>query len=274
MKTIVPVAGSLLAIAGYYYYTNRTSNQNKSSEIADIEDDDDMIEADDVVQIFDRLFLELQHVLQQIMQQIQQLQMMGQQIPEHQLKNLLKAEMQRALQAKQTQIVEQDFDMDMDCLEEATWEFINEDQNQKVIQAVERFQKLWENATGESVVGYRKGVTPTAKALEPDVEPLSAEQLIEAANAYFESFTNCMRQLLGEYKAAGKNLKDPTVQQELNAAFTTQANEVGEQALKELGTSVTQFEASVRHHNGNPTVDRALAMCQMKQQQELMTMQA
>jgi hypothetical protein len=63
----------------------------------------------------------MQGVLAQLMQQIQQIQQSGQTIPEGQLKQLLGAEMERAL-VKQGMVIEE-FDLSLDCLEEATWEF-------------------------------------------------------------------------------------------------------------------------------------------------------
>lgn len=240
------------------------------SKIQDI-DEEDFITEEEVVQIFDRLFLEMQGVLSQLMQQIQQLQMAGQQIPEKQLKQLLKAEMERALGVKQTAILEQ-FDMDYDCLEEATWEFLeDEDAHPKVKKAVERFQKLWENATGDDIVGWRPG--KSVNRLE-GVSILSPERTIEVADKYFSSLTEKMRSLVNEYKAAGKNLQDPAAQQELNMDFAKSANDTGEEALKQEGVTLPQFEASVKEHSNNPTVGRALAMLQMKQQQDLMAIGA
>ena len=49
-----------------------------------------MITEDDVCKIFDKLFLEMQGVLQQLSQQIQQIQMSGQQISEAQIRQALK----------------------------------------------------------------------------------------------------------------------------------------------------------------------------------------
>ena len=130
------ILGSALLLAAAYY-----SSGSDSKEITEI-DDEELITEDDVCKIFDRLFLEMQQVLGQLSQQIQQIQMSGHQIPENQLRQLLRGEFEKALTVKQKQALDE-FDIDESCLEEATWEFLeNEEQYPKVKAAVERFQRL------------------------------------------------------------------------------------------------------------------------------------
>jgi hypothetical protein len=205
-------------------------------------------------------------VLSQLMQQIQQIQMTGQMIPEKQLKAIIRSEMERALLIKQKVVLEQ-FDVDYECLEEATWEFLEkEDEYPKVRKAVERFQKLWENSTGDEVVGWRPGKMST-RAVQ---ETLSAERTIEMADKYFTALTDSMRTLVTRYKAEGRNLQDEMVQQALNMEFAQGASDAGESALTAEGVTLSQFESSVKMHSSNPVVGRSLAMLQMKQQQDLM----
>jgi len=275
-STAALVGGSALLVAGLGLvssYQRQYSSAPASSAggvIADIDDEEDYITEAEVCKIFDKLFLEMQGVLSQLMQQIQQLQMAGQMIPEKQLKGLLKNEMERALAVKQRAVLDQ-FDIDYDCLEEATWEFLeNEQEHPKVKKAVERFQKLWENATGDDVVGWRPGKDMSSSGAS--VDTLSAERTIEVAEIYFESLTDRMRTLVGEYKADGKSLQDPAVQQALNLDFAKSANDVGEAALEGQGVTLRQFESSVKVHSSNSTVARSLAMLQMKQQQDLMNL--
>ena len=224
-----------------------------------------------MAKIFDRLFLEMQAVFSQLMQQIQQLQMAGQMIPEAQLKAVIRSEMERALLVKQKLVLEQ-FDIDYDCLEEATWECVEkEDEHPKVRKAVERFQKMWENSTGDEVAGWRPG-GPKATSGSLTAPPLSAERTVELADAYFSALTHSMRELVDKYRAAGQNLQDPSVQQALNFEFAQGASDAGEAALAQHNITLKQFESSVKLHSSNPTVGRSLAMLQMKQQQDLMAL--
>jgi hypothetical protein len=256
------------AAAATTFYSSKSSTKN----IAEIEEneDGDFITAEEVCKIFDRLFIEMQAVLAQLSQQVQQIQMSGQVIPEKQLRQLLKGEYERALTMKQQQVFE-DFDVDEDCLEEATWEFLEKGEEYPgVKRTVERFQKLWENVSGESVVGRRPGKTYESK--EEDFEILSPVKLIEAAEFYFEALTSAMAELVHDLKAQGKNLRDPAVAQQLHMAFASVANDKGEDALRAMGLTLTQFQKSIEVNANDPTVGRALAMLQMKQQQALMSM--
>jgi hypothetical protein len=267
-SVLVGSALVLAAAAAAFQY----SLPSKSAGLTEIDEDAaDFITADEVVKIFDRLFLEMQAVLAQLSQQIQQIQMSGQQIPEKQLRMLLRGEFERALAIKQKVILDE-FDMDEDCLEEATWEFLEkEEESPKVKKAVERFQKLWENVSGESVVGRRPGHEGEAKEMEP-TELLDAQRTVEVAEVYFDALTNAMGGLVQGMKQQGKNLRDPATAQELQMQFASVANEKGEEALQALGITQAQFQKSIETNAENPMVGRALAMLQMKQQQTLMSM--
>ena len=84
--------------------------------------------------------------------------------------------------------------------------------------------------------------------------------------------TEAMRTLVREYREAGKDLQEPAVQNALNLDFAQRANGAGESALEAVGVTMPQFEASVKAHSQNETVARAMAMLQMRQQQELQGM--
>ena len=223
----------------------------------------DTIAADEVAQVFDCLFMEMQGVVSQLMQLLQALQMSGQNIPDQQLKGLLRAEMERALLAKQEKVVN-GFDMDYACFEEATWEFLEDSVAfPRVAKAVDRFQKLWEGVTGDEVTGWRPGKA-TAKH-----EILESDTLIALAEKFFEAQTESMRHVIADYKDKNRNLRDPSIQQQMNFDFTRRASDVGETVLAKEGVTESQFQASIKAHSGDAAVARALAMMQLKQQQEL-----
>jgi len=275
-KILIGSAALLVAAAAAKSYMS-TSNNDPSSdsrelvEIGDDTEDGDFITGNDVCKVFDRLFMEMQAVLAQLSHTIQQIQMSGQVIPEQQLRQLLITEYERALTVKQQQALDE-ADMDYDCFEEATWEFLEkEDEYPKVKKSVERFQKLWENVSGENVVGKRKGGSKEAK-VEEAVELLSAPKTIEVAEIYFDALTNAMGDLVQGFKKEGKNLRDPAVAKELQMEFSSVANDKGEEALKELGVSQMQFQKSIEANASDPQVGRSLAMMQMKQQQALISM--
>jgi hypothetical protein len=270
----VLVAGSALLVGAVgLVYAMRSNSINKPSTLTDIDDEQldnevDYITEQDVCKIFDKLFLEIQTAFSQLMQQIQQLQMAGQTIPEAQLQGIMRDELARALMVKQKIILEQ-FGIDYDCLEEATWEFLEDEVKYPNVQkSVDRFQKLWQNATGEDVLGWRLGKTRIVEEL------LGPEETIEIADKYFSALTNAMRDLVARYQAEGANLQDPSVQQAMNMEFARNANDYGDAALREQGVSMMQFESSVKANSSNPNVGRALAQLQMKQQQELMALGA
>ncbi len=228
-------------------------------------DPEDCIQPEDVCAVFDDLFLHMQSVLAQLSQQIQQIQMAGQSIPEPQLRQLLKSEFERALVSKQVDIFEK-HGVDEDCLSEATWEFLEkEDEHPNVKKTVERFQKLYENVTGEKVVGRRRGVEPENAV----VEVITKEKLLECATVYFDALTNAMGNIVKKYKAEGKNFRDPMVAQKLQMEFASVANDAGESALENEGVTLDVFKASIEKYQSDPEVGRSLAMLQMKQQQEL-----
>jgi len=278
-STAVLVAGSAaLLVAGIGMlsrsHQQANNNNNNTSTLAEIDEDFDESECiteDEVAKLFDSLFVEMQGILSQLMQQVQQLQMAGQVIPEKQLKTIVKNEMERALLVKQKALLEQ-FDMDYECWEQATWEFLEkEEQHPKVKKAVERFQRLWESATGEDVVGWRPGKESGSSSTNVQ-DVLSPEQTIQMAEVYFAALTESMRSIVHDFKTRGHNLQDPQVQQALNMEFAKSASDVGEGALVSHNVTQAQFEASVKQHSSNPTVGRALAMLQMKQQQDMMAM--
>jgi hypothetical protein len=275
------VVSLMIAATSIYYLNNKQKSKASSSsntiDLRDIEDseeemkEEDMITVEEIVNIFDALFMELQGVFGQLMQQVQQIQMTGNVIPEKQLKGLIRAELQRALTVKQKLIIVDQYQMDMKCCEEATWEFIVQDQNPAVIKAVERFQKLWENATGDAVTGWIPG--QTSKTDPSNMVPVRPEEIIEAAEIYFNALTDCMKQLVAEYQRNGKDLKNPMIQQELNMEFSMKISDVGEDALRHhMNMSLSQFEYHIKAHSGNPTVGQALGMLQIKQQQDLMSL--
>jgi len=257
------------AAASSMLSSGKASSSRDITEIDDEVEEGDYITEEDVCKVFDRLFMEMQAVLAQLSQTVQQIQMSGQHIPEQQLRQILKSEYERALLVKQKQALEE-ADMDYDCFEEATWEFLEkEEEYPKVKRSVERFQKLWENVSGESVVGRRPGKTSIE---EEKVELLSAEKTIEAAEVYFDSLTNAMSELVQGYKKEGKDLRDPSVAQKLQLDFHGAANDAGEEALKGMGISLSQFQKSIEANASNPQVGRSLGMLQMKQQQALVSM--
>jgi hypothetical protein len=270
-KLLIGSAALLVAAAAAPYFMNSSLSSRALEEIDDSEEQKDFITDEDVCKVFDRLFLEMQAVLAQLSQTVQQIQMSGQHIPEKQLRQILKSEYERALVVKQKQALEE-ADMDYDCFEEATWEFLDKEKEYpKVKKSVERFQKLWENVSGENVVGKRPG-GKSGQIEEEMFELLSAAKTIEAAEAYFDSLTKAMGELVEAAKKEGKDMRDPVVAQQLQMDFAGEANDKGEEALKNMGISLTQFQKSIEANATNPQVGRSLGMMQMKQQQALLSM--
>merc|ERR1712127_345811 len=188
--------------------------------------------------------------------------MSGQTIPEKQLRQLLKAEFERALLAQQHKIYEA-HDVDEEQLESATWEFL-QDNEAKVRKAVERFQKLYENVTGETVSSTADTTTDT-KVLPPD-------KLLHAARVYFDALTKSMVAVVQTFQERGANLYDPAVAQQLQMKFAAVANEAGEKALRDIDVSQNLFRASIETHANDPAVGRVLAELQMQQQKTLVAM--
>ena len=272
-STKLMIGSALIATAIAAKSLMSSESSSDSQELAEIDEmeEGDYITGEDVCKVFDRLFMEMQAVLAQLSHTVQQIQMSGQVIPEKQLRQLLITEYERALTVKQQQALEE-ADMDYDCFEEATWEFLEkEDEYPKVKKSVERFQKLWENVSGENVVGKRKGQS-TEKKPEEKIEVLSAQRTIEVAEIYFDTLTSAMGDLVKGFKEEGKNLRDPKVAQQLQMEFSSVANDKGEEALKELGVTQLQFQKSIEANASNAAVGRSLAMMQMKQQQALISM--
>lgn len=269
------VAGSVLLVAAAAAAPIFLGKQEKittSGEIDEINDEDDFITPEDVCKIFDALFVHMQGVLSQLGQQIQQITMSGNQIPEKQLRQLLKAEFERALLAQQSRVFEEN-DVDEDCLEEATLEFLTKsDEYPQVKKSVVRFQKLYENVSGESVVANNPspgGNKADPKSIKSE-ETLTKSKLLDAAQTYFDALTKAMTSIVVSFKEKGANLHDPSVAQELQMQFAAVANEAGERALEKMGIDQDVFRSSIEKHANDAEVGRALAMFQLKQQQELM----
>ena len=273
--TLIAAAGSAALILAA---TVVCKSPASTSTIADPStlDPEDCIQADDIIAIFDDLFIHQQSVLAQLSQQIQQIQMAGQSIPEPQLRQLLIGEFERSLKAKQTSIFEK-HDVDEDCLREATWEFMQKASNgeggeecAKVKKAVERFQKLYENISGKKILGRLPGDGKGDASAEAVVVSITKEQLIKAAAVYFDALTAAMGVIVSEFKDQGKDLNSPIVAQEIQMQFASKVNDAGEEALKAEGLSTDEFKAAIEKFSTDPTVGRTLQMLQMKQQQDLM----
>lgn len=265
-NNIALVTAAGVAATAAMFLAVRAMNQSSSPNTNAAEPSpEDCIQPDDVVAVFNDLFLHMQSVVLQLSKQIQQIQMAGQSIPEPQLRQLLKAEFERALTAKQTPIYEK-HDVDADCLEEATWEFMEKpDEYPTVKKAVERFQKLYEDITGEKVIGRRPG----SGAVAVVVKDISKEKLLEAAEVYFDALTSAMVDIVKKLKADGKDLNDPMVAQQFHMKFAEDANQAGEKALDKEGVTIDTFKAAVDKYSSDMEVQRALAMMQIKQQNQL-----
>ena len=281
-RALLLSGAAALAVAAGAYFVQSSSSKSRELGGADVDIDDldasDCISEDDVCAIFDQLFVQMQSVLAQLSQQIQQIQMSGQSIPEAQLRQLLRQEFDRALTSIQGKVFEE-HDVDEDCLQEATWEMLGEpDKYPKAKKAVERFQKLYENVTGEKVVGRRPGgaddkaLAEAAKATEAAVADISQEKLLKAAEIYFDALTEAMSSIVKRLKDEGKDMRNPSVAQQLQMEFASNANEAGESALEKEGITLETFRAAIEKYSSSPEVGRTLTMLQMKQQQELMAL--
>ena len=279
---VMAAAGSaalLIAAATLLKPSSSSPSSSSSAQSTTPLNPDECIKPDDVIAIFDDLFIHMQSVLSQLSQQIQQIQMAGQSIPEPQLRQLLKGEFERGLKVKQTSIFEK-HDVDEDCLREATWEYMTlaskgegGEELVKVKKAVERFQKLYEQVSGEKVVGKLPGDESTGEAEEQAVvKNITKEQLIQAAKVYFDALTNTMGTIVAEAKAEGKDLHNPAVAQEMQVKFAESVNDAGEESLKAEGLTTDDFKAAIEKYAADPVVGRTLQMLQMKQQQELMAL--
>jgi len=261
------MASSVVLVAAAAQFFATDSKERGSTGATGITEEE-LITEELLVKIFDRLFIEMQMVLQQLSHQIQQLQSTGQIIPEAQLRKILTSEYERALMDRQVKIFE-DHDVDADCIEEATWEFMKDEEKfPKAKRAIERFQKLYESVSGETVVGRRPGVTLETK----DAHILTASETIEAATAYFGALSGAMKELAEKFKNEGKNLHEPAVQQELQMKFAGLANEAGDAALEAKGVTTKDFHASIERNATDPKVGRQLQMLQLQQQQEMVAL--
>jgi hypothetical protein len=210
----------------------------------------------------------------QLSQQVQQIQMSGQVIPEKQLRQLLKGEFERALTSCQAKVFE-DNDVDADCLEEATWEFMESpEEYPKVKRAIERFQKLYDSISGDDTFGWtpNKAKNGASKMIESGVvkKDLSPDELMKAATIYFDAITENMIETAKSWKESGKDLKDPLVAQQFQLEASTDANEAGEEKMEsEMGIKMADFRSAIDKHSRIPAVGQTLGMLQMKQQQQL-----
>jgi hypothetical protein len=254
--------------------------------------DDEHITADEVVKVWDRLFLETQQVVASTAQQLQQLLQMGA-IQESQARNIIANAIIDSLPKSQTKVCNE-FGVDYDCLEEATWEFVAEGDS-KVQKAVERFQALFANFAGNrDYVGKRPSSmmaqppsngttaargTGTATAtggatdLDDDADDvdISPDDLIRAAQAFFAAATNAARATTQQAKMNGINLQDPSsaaaMVQDLGAVTET----LTEEALQEFGLTTASFQAAISSQAQNPKIGRALMIVQ---QEHMMAMQS
>jgi hypothetical protein len=189
-------------------------------------------------------------------------------IPEAQLRQLLKAEFERALLARQGKLFEE-YDIDEDCLQEATAEFLEDPETYpKVKRSVERVQKLYENVSGEPVTSSgSENETASSKGAT-----VTQDKLLQAASKYFDALTEAMREIVEKFKAQGSSLNDMSVAQQIHMQFAAVANDVGEDALSKLDMTLDDFRFTIEKYSSSPDVARTLAMLQMKQQQELLAM--
>mmetsp|Transcript_19846 Transcript_19846/g.30040 ORF Transcript_19846/g.30040 Transcript_19846/m.30040 type:complete len:289 (-) Transcript_19846:213-1079(-) len=271
---IIAAAGSAVAIlAASAFMFSGGKNNNRSISVVDDNDMDpnECISPEDVIAIMDQLFMHMQNVLAQLSQQIQQIQMSGQSIPEPQLRQLLKSEFDRALEASQVEIYEKN-NVDEDCLKQATWEFVQQE-NAQVIKAVDRFQALYENVTGIKTAGKRPkgcgGESTSLTTKSSTMKELSKEKLMDCADKYFDALTSSMVGIVKKYQDQGKNLREVDVAQAVQMEFASVANTAGEAALEKEGVTQDEFKAAIEKNQSDPEVGRHLAMLQMKQQRDM-----
>merc|ERR1711862_694281 len=134
----------------------------------------------------------------------------------------------------------------------------------KAKKAVQRFQMLWENVSGEKVANL------SAAASTEEVKILSKEQMLTALELYFDTITNSMLEIVQNVKEKGENLSDPTVMNRIQMDFASAGNDKGEEQLRgKMGVSLDVFKESIEKHSQDPDVARTLAMLQLKQQQSI-----
>ena len=254
------LVASAAVTATYLIYSQFFSKTSHFA--ADNLSDDEIITPDLVCKFFDQLFVQMQSVLANLSQQIAQIQAAGQRIPEDQLKKLLAAEFERGLGIKQQTLLDE-MKVDEDCMQEAMEAYLARSEDFPAVQrSVERFRKLYTTVAGDN----------ESSSSIPDKDLLSASKVVEAAEVYFEGLTGCMRDLVNEFKEDGLDVSDPSVSQKLQNRFAATANDAGDAALKEIGIDADVFKKSLEKHSQDSVVGRALAMLQMKQQQDLVAM--
>jgi len=267
---IAAITCSILA-GSYYFLSSKKSKKDSNDNKNDTDENVEYIAEEDIVKVFDALFIQMQNVISQLGQQIQQIQMMGQNIPQAQLRQLIKGEFERALLAKQGQIFDE-HGMDEDCVQEATMEFLAEPEKYpKAKKAVQRFQMLWENVSGEQVASLTPAKESSAvSSTSAQKETLSKEDLLKSCTIYFDALTDAMRDIVQNLKDGGANLADPMVLNQMQMEFASVANDKGEQELKDkMGVSLDEFRSSIEKYGEDPEVARTLALLQMRQQQDL-----
>jgi len=259
-KSNAILVASAAVTATYLIYSRFFSKTPHSA--ADNLSDDEIITPDLVCKFFDQLFVQMQSVLANLSQQIAQIQAAGQRIPEDQLKKLLAAEFERGLGIKQQKLLDE-MKVDEDCMQEAMEAYLARSEDFPAVQrSVERFRKLYTTVAGDN----------ESSSSIPDKDLLSASKVVEAAEVYFEGLTGCMRNLVNEFKEDGLDVSDPSVSQKLQNRFAATANDAGDAALKEIGIDADVFKKSLEKHSQDAVVGRALAMLQMKQQQDIVAM--
>lgn len=136
---------------------------------------------------------------------------------------------------------------------------------------VTKLQALYESVSGVECKGWHPNKeVESGGAGGGSKKELTAEELIEAANLYFDKITETMVSMANSYKSQGKDLKDPQVAQQYQMEASTDANEVAEKALEVKGINMSDFRSAIDKHSRVPSVGQTLGMLQLKQQQELM----
>ena len=260
--------------------------------------DDEFITADEVVKLWDQLYVEAQHIASAMFQQLQQLIQVGA-IPESQAGNFIANAILESLPKLQTKVCNE-FGVEYDCWEEATWEFVNEG-DVKVQKAVERFQSLFAHFTGNrEFIGKRPThqtstgasttttLPPTANSTErtyptapnvmtemddidTDPTPLSAEELIMAAQAFFNAATMAAKMVTDNAKANGVDLTDPVEARGLVSELGQVTESLTEEALESFGLTTATFQETIAAQAQNPKIGRALMIVQ---HQHTMALQA
>lgn len=258
--------------------------------------DDEFITADEVVKLWDQLYVEAQNIVTTMYQQLQQLIQIGA-VPEAQVGNIIANSILESLPKLQTKVCNQ-FGVEYDCWEEATWEFVEEG-DQKVQKAVERFQSLFAHFTGNrEFIGKRptkekptisttdiplnanstERTYPTARGVMTDMDdidtdptPLSADEIIMAAQAFFNAATIAAKMVTDNAKANGVDLTDPVEVQGLVSELGQVTESLTEEALASFGLTSTSFQETIAAQAQNPKIGRALMIVQ---HQHTMALQA